>query len=308
MVPGHIFTAAAAAGGLAAVIIWMAAWRERTAAATAVVAVAAGFALGEWLLAPRPSWPPADVVGRWLLLVMPAAAAVETLAAVRGDHAWPWVLRMVVAALVAPILLQGTIYIADAGGAGSRQWSMTRIGFTYGFAAIGLLTGWTTIMAVADHRQGRAVTFALALIVVAAGLAIVMSGYATGGLVGVPLAAALLGAAVANCRSSDCGALRNAAGFGTVGLFAMVFVGHWFSSLGALPAVLLLVSPLALLVLQLPRLAWRRGWVLTLAAMAAVSIPVAGAILAALGTFADDAQPPAPGNEPTMQDYINFGK
>lgn len=306
MDPVLTLTAAAAAGGLAAAVTGLAGCRSRAAAAGTVVAVAAGFGLGAWLLGPRPAWPPTDVVGRWLLAVVPAAAGIETLGA--GRRGWPWILRLALAAFIAPVLLFGTVYVSDAAGAGSRLWSGTRIGVTYGVVAAGLLAVWSTVLAVADHRQARPATLALGFIVFAAGIAVAVSGYATGGLLGVPLAAALMGATFANLRSSDPGTLRNAAGFATVGLFALVLVGHWFGSLGVRPAMLLLASPVALAVLRLPVVAGRSGWARAMAAILAVGLPVAGAIIAALCTFADEAKPSAPDGGPTFQDYINFGK
>jgi len=306
--PLAIFTAAAAAGAIAAVLAWFAGRWPRIASAGAVVAVACGFGLGAWLLRARPSWPPGDVVGRWLLVVVPSAALVEVLAAAGTGRLWPWMFRGVIAALLAPALLDGTVYVSDAAGAGSRQWSVARIAATYGVVAVCLIGTWFAVAAAAGRSSGRIVTLAVGLIVAAAGIAVAISGYATGGTLGIPLAAALIGAGMASFFLDDSGWLCNATGFGVVGLFAQVLVGHWFGSLSLLATGLLLASPLALGALRLPLIDRRGGWVKGLAAITVTGIPVACAMMAALGTFADDVNPAASGSGPTLNDYYNLGK
>jgi hypothetical protein len=150
----------------------------------------------------------------------------------------------------------------------------------------------------------------LALVAACAGVTIMLSGYASGGQLGFPLAAALGGAAVASLvigRNPD---LRGVLGVGLVTHFALLLAGRFFGKLTTANAVLLLAAPLLGWLPELPYV--RRLGPRTRGSMRVVlaAVPLLAAlILANQKSKADSASPSTPGSKETsIEDYLNFGK
>src|ERR1700730_9235772 len=109
--PLQILTAMALAFALAAIALFASSWLWskpglRFRAVGEVIAIGIRFAAGCWWLGARPHWPPREDLDRLLLIVLPAAGAVEIFAALLGPR--PCVrqpLRLVVAAAAAPVVL-----------------------------------------------------------------------------------------------------------------------------------------------------------------------------------------------------------
>jgi hypothetical protein len=148
----------------------------------------------------------------------------------------------------------------------------------------------------------------LALTCIGAAVTVMYSGYATGGQLGIPLAGALLGVAVASQVVSKPPSLTGAVGIGIVGLFALLVVGRFFAVLTTTHAILLLTAPLLCWLTEIPSVrkwpAWERG----LLAVALVSVPLAVAVIQAQQKFVEDSHAPSQPGEPSSQDYQDFGK
>ena len=92
-----------------------------------------------------------------------------------------------------------------------------------------------------------------------------------------------------------------------VGLFAVVVIGHFFGELTWHQAALLFFAPLLCWLTALPylrRLGPRRRGLAQVAL-----VPVAVAMAQARQKLVEDSRPPAGGSgEPSLQDYMDFGK
>jgi hypothetical protein len=274
--------------------------------------LAVGFFAGVWVLGVRPRFPPREDQDRWLLVLLPAAVAVENAAAALARlPRLAWSLRLALAAAAAPILLYGSSYVADLSGPGSREWTQGKAGLILGGLAASLAAVWILLDRLARRSARGAVPLALALAAAGGGVVVLLSGYSSGGQLGFPLAAGLAGAAAASFFLRGNPDLRGVLGVGIVGLFALLVVGRFFGKLTTTNAVLLFAAPLLAWLPELPflgRIGPRRrafaGWSLT-------GLPVALALVLAWQKFqADSARPSTPSGtpQPSVQDYLDFGK
>src|SRR5262249_39612847 len=78
---------------------------------------------------------------------------------------------------------------------------------------------------------GRSVPLAVTVACGGAAVTIMLSGYASGGQLGLPLTGALAGATVASFLLAGKPELQGLLGPGVVGLFALLIAGHFFSDL-----------------------------------------------------------------------------
>src|SRR5712692_1943360 len=126
----------------------------------------------------------------------------------------------------------------------------------------------------------------------------------------MPLAGAVVGVLVASMalRNADC--VANTLGFAVVGLFALILMGHFFGVLTWTNAALLFFAPVLVAFPELPpfrrissKLRAGVGIVLT-------TVPVVIAMALAMQKMAEQSPRPSSGDtqEPTLDDYMNFGK
>ncbi|HMC88041.1 MAG TPA: hypothetical protein VKI17_00770 [Gemmataceae bacterium] len=314
--PVVILKAAAAAAALAVGILLLCGWPWRAphpvrTAAGGALAVGAGFFAGAWLLDLRFHFPPSEDQDRLLFVLAPAAVGVEIIAAALRRAAWMgWLLRLALAAVAARIILHNSSYITDLAGPGSREWPVGQtwiilLGLAGALAAI-----WALLSLLLARSSAWSVPATLALVAACAGVTIMLSGYASGGQLGFPLAAALGGAAVASLvlgRNPD---LRGVLGVGMVTLFALLLAGRFFGKLTTVNAALLFAAPLLGWLPELPYV--RRLGPRTRGSMRVVlaAVPLLLAlILANQKSEADAASPSTPGSKETsIEDYLNFGK
>src|SRR4029453_13222756 len=125
------------------------------------------------------------------IVVLPAAVVAEIIAAASARAGW--VVRLVVAALATPVLLYGSSYVTDLTGPESREWSPAKAWLIFSSLAVALFAAWSGLNRLAVRTGERTPLWCLAGAALASGVVIMMSGYATGGQFGVPLAAALGG-------------------------------------------------------------------------------------------------------------------
>jgi hypothetical protein len=305
--------AAAVAAGLVLALAWP--WRVAPPSRAAlgwVLGVAAGFALGFYLgvrwFGWTINWPPTEGKDRLLLVVLPAAVLVECLAAFRRVRWWlAWPMRLVVAAGAARVILHGSITLVPGPFPDERTWSAEETPVR--LAVLGLLLAglWLSSALLIRQAPGWSVPLALAVVGGGAGVTIMVSGSLEDGGLGFPLAGALAGAALASLLVRPPVDGAHAIGLGTVGLFGLVILGHFFSELSETNAWLLLGAPLLGWLPELPYVRRLRRPLRDGLRVLLVAIPVGWALFQASEKSRQDAQPPSsPGNGNLEQQYKEY--
>lgn len=310
--PGFLALSAGVAAIVAAVVLALCGlpWHMPPPRRTAVgwlLAVSAGFSIGCWLLHVAPRWPLAEDRDRLLAVVLPGVLLVELLSAA-GLPSWlAWILRLIIAGAAAPVLLHGSVYLASGETGDALAWSTAgRCGRLLLLAAI-LASVWAALRLVEQRRPSRALPFSLGLTCCGAGLVIMLSGYASGGQLGLILGGALVGAVVGSWPLRDAARAPGVIGLGAVGLFSLLLVGHYFGSLTAGHAAVLFAAPLANL-LPVARWTGRCGaWATAAATVLLVLLPVAIVLVQAGNRFRDNSQRPSPSGATRASDYSDFG-
>jgi hypothetical protein len=273
--------------------------------------IGAGFFLGCWVLRMRPHWPPRDDQDRLFVLVLPAMLLVELLAALPEVSLWlVWPLRLAVMTGGARVMLHGTSYITDLTGPGTREWSPALAGLIFcGLAALAG-TVWVLLTFLARRAPGPSVPLSLAVVSAGAAVTVMLSGYATGGQIGLPLAASVVGAMAAMLVVTRSSRGTGPLGVPIIGLFSLLVIGRFFGELASAPAILLFCAPLLGWLTELPYVRQLPTWARGLARLILVGTLVLAVVAYAERKFVDDSQSTsgsAP-QEPSVQDYIDFGR
>ena len=152
----------------------------------------AGFSLGCCMLGKIPHWPPVEDQDRLLLLVLPAVIVVELLGALPKVSRWIiWPLRVALAAGVAPVLLHGTSYLSEQAGPDTAAWSTAQACLILGGLAASLVLLWALLTVLSARVSGVSTAVCLAIASAGAGLAVMISGYMSGGQNGLALSGAV---------------------------------------------------------------------------------------------------------------------
>ncbi len=275
-----------------------------------VLGLGAGLLLGSWLLGNRPHWPPREDQDRFLGLVLPAVVVVELLAAFPRVPRWLiWPLRAVVVVAVAPVLLHGSSYLTDQNGPGTADWSTTQACLILGGMAAFLGTVWTLLARLSLRAPGVSPAVCLAITCAGAAVTVMLSGYATGGQDGLPLGAALMGAAIAVLALRWSSRGRLPLGVAVVGLYSLLVIGRFFGELSSAHAIVLFASPLLAWLPEFPGLRRLPHWARNLARVLFVGLLVSAILIAVVRSFLENA--PAGDSEseaPTADDYSNSGR
>jgi hypothetical protein len=202
-------------------------------------------------------------------------------------------------------LLHDSTYLSDLTGPGSAEWTPAGATLRLGCMAAALLVVWVLLDRLMSRERGCSVPLALSLACGCAGLVAMLSGYA-GGMLVLPLSAALAGVAAGSLALPRGIDLRGVIGPGLVGLFALLVIAHYFSSLRASHAAMLFAAPLACWLPELPPFGRARPWPRGLVRVALVAIPLMFALVQAGQKFAEDSRPLARPGEPSAEDYSNF--
>jgi hypothetical protein len=196
------------------------------------------------------------------------------------------------------------MYVTDLSGPGSREWPADKTWLIFAALAVTFLGVWSALNRLTLRTQGRTPAWCLAGTVLGAGLVVMLSGYATGGQLGVPLAASLVGVALGSLVRREHPATDGALGVGVTGLFALLIVGRLFAGLTDLNAALLFFAPL---LAWLPELLPLRIYARAALRLGLVAVPVVVAIVLAQQRFAADSAQSESDIEGAI-DYTNFGK
>jgi hypothetical protein len=302
-----VVAAFAAAAAVLLLCGWPWRWRGGTLVSVgAVVGLGLGFYAGCYLACPPPRFPPREAQDRFLVVLFPAVLAVELWAALFHRPPWLiWLLRAVVAACSARVLLHDSSYLTDLSGPGTAEWTPAEAFLRLAILAAALLAVWALLGGLMSRVRGRSVPLALALTCGGAALVVMLSGYA-GGMLGLPLAAALAGVAIGSRVSPRDTDLSGTVGPGVVGLFSLLLIAHFFSSLRVSHAVLLFAAPLACWLPEVRPFARLGPRVRGLVRVLAVAVPVAFILVQAGQKFAEASGPKADENAPSADDYSNF--
>jgi hypothetical protein len=284
-----------------------------------VLSVSLGLFAGIWWFGVRPHWPPGEDQDRLLLVLFPAIILAEVIAAIifsipseenRHKLQWlAWLPRLALAALASRILLHDTSYLKDLSGPGSRQWTPEQTWIILGSLTAVLIGVWFLLARLTQREPGRTVPFTVAIACAGTAVVMMMSGYASGGPLAMPLAGAVVGIVVTSLVLKGDVNLTGVLGVAVVGLFGLLVIGHFFGELTWTNAALLFFAPLLGWLAEFPlvrrinpRIRASLGVVLT-------AIPVAIALALAQQKFIENSAPPSPDSqEPTLEDYMNFGK
>ena len=207
------------------------------------------------------------------------------------------------ATLVTPLLVYGSSYVTDHSGPGSREWTTGTAAAIFTSLATVLLLVWVLLTQLAS-RTGRSATMAVAITAAGTAVTMMLSGYATGGQLGFPLAAAVGVITFSNSRHAS-----GAVGVAIVTLFSLLVIGRLFAGLTTLNAIGLFASPLLAYVADLPQL---RQWGPRTRAALRVLLPVVPVILVlwlAQQKFAADSGVSSDkSSNATLSDYLDDHK
>ena len=267
--------AAGAVAGVCLLVIALATGSQRAASVAATLGVAAGVTLGWWWIEARPHWPTRTAADRLLVFVLPAATLIEVLACLTPR----WLghgLRLLGALAVAPVLLDGSKYVLDWAGPGTREWPTDVTILRCAGLGSALAVAWLGMTWLAQRSPRRGHLLALTLCCALAGPIVAFSGYKSGGEMAFPLTAALLGAAIASLvMIAGAGTLTSAIGLGVVAYYGLLFLGVFFASLEPVHAALMLVAPLACWLPEIPLLYRLGPWWRSAMRVVFVTLPMA---------------------------------
>ncbi len=258
-----VLGATAAAAVVAAVVMLAGVWPARTgrsglAALVDVLAVGGGIGVGCWWLGLLPKLPPVEDQDRLLLVLLPAVGVAEIAAA--AWRRWPWfgrVIRVLLALPIPALLLFGSGWLPSTwvpGGDPNAPSSWTQPEALAILLGLGVLLAvtWGLLISAARRPGGFVVPAALGLITAAAGVSIILSGYASGGLIGLPFAGVAAGALVICWLLARTHAMTGVVGVGTVLLFGLLMAGRFFAELTTTNFALLIVAPLLCWLIVVP--------------------------------------------------------
>ncbi|MEQ9410754.1 MAG: hypothetical protein RIK87_23790 [Fuerstiella sp.] len=258
-----------------------------------VPGIGAGLVTGIHLLSLSPAWPPANALDRFFALVIPAALVVELISGisrVAGQIAW-W-LRIGLAISIPRILLHGSVYLTGM----DSDWPLWRTSVAMAISAALLVGIQVLLVRLSERSPGVSIPLALCLTIQSAGMTVMLAGYIKGGAAALPVVATLAATTVVlwlvrnrSDGSAVCGTavsvLSVIVGIGVVGLFGVVFIGHFFGRLSMGSALTLLLAPLLCWVPQLPQIRPRSPLVIGLLRLVLVAIPLIVVLTLAKQTF-----------------------
>ncbi len=226
-------------------VVWPGRGRvQRPAALGPTTALALGIAAGCAILGIHPRWPLAEDQDRLLAIVLPMALGVELATAFARPRWLAWTGRLLVVGLTGRILLHGSSYITDLVGPGSREWPPGTAATVFAGLAAAQLALWFFPWRLALRTPDASHTAVLAIVTFGTALVVMLSGYATGGLIGLPIAAALAGFSAAELLMPRPACRRGPFLAAATGLTSLLMIGRFFGELATPDAILLGSAPL----------------------------------------------------------------
>ena len=271
-------------------------WRRSACWSWAIGAgvLAASGAIDQW-----PHWPALEDRARFLTVLVPLILVVETVTATMRSTRVVWIVRLALAAVVAPIVLHNTVYLAELKGRNTAEWPHSQVTIVLcGLAAL-LTLVWGMLSWLQSRTSTPAVLWVLFLDALATALTVMLSGYYRGGLMGLGLAGALAGATLASYIAQPQSRTSGNLGMCVIGIFAVVLMGRFFGTLSTGLAACLLLSPLLAWTAQLPRMrTLAPGWRGT-GRLACVVVPLIVVVFVAQRKFTAASTARSRPSEPT---------
>jgi len=299
-----------ASAAVAAIVVLLVAWPWRASnparrSLGEVLGVAAAIYLGAWMLGCKLDWPSSAKAGflstllsvvtktaeaRFFFILLPAAILVELVGTLpKAPHWLTWALRLAIAAGAARVLLHDSRYLEDRAGTGSPDWSPMVAAAWLGGLAVALRAVWLSLTGWNRRVAEPWAAAALALTAAAATVAAMLSAYGSASTLGLPLAGAMGGVAVAGLIVVRSPGADGAIGVGTVGLFGLLVIGHFFASLTILHAGVLLLAPALYWLAAIPSSDKFRPWLRGVVAVAMTALAVGSVVLHARHEFGKES-------------------
>jgi hypothetical protein len=217
----------------------------------AMIAVCSGLYSGRALLhhfgvVSALKWPPQEDQQRLLILLLPATIVIELFTAYLQR---PWItflFRLVISALALPTLLYGTVYLSGT----TSGWTPTQTGIYFSLSGILLLSVWMLIARISTTPEYMLPCLALFTISTISGLAAMLSGYLSGGLLGVPLSGSILGLILFRWLTKAPHSIAPLVGPMVITIFGILAGGHFMGEI-PLPHTLIIFCSLLLTGLSL---------------------------------------------------------
>ena len=249
----------------------MTGWFSRPGSASAynagyTLGIGLGFFAGCWVLGVQPRWRPREDLERLLVVVLPAVIGN------RAAHRAGTNTRLARLAVAPGSLGRDSPYLAARNQLYHRPHRAGDKRMVAGphlarFRGHGCRDGQQSglYFRVVPRRVSRSsLSVCLAITSAGAALTVMLSGYATGGQIGFPLAAALIGTTALALFQRQTTPGIGPLGVSLVGLFSLLLIGCFFGALSLGHAVVLLCAPL---LSWLPELShprrlppWTRDW------------------------------------------------
>ncbi|MBI3866377.1 MAG: hypothetical protein HY290_31240 [Planctomycetia bacterium] len=164
-----LFAKAMSAAGVAcaALIAALLTWKKPAGALRTSVAhclsLVLAMVVGCYVLSLTLHWPPQDGLDRLLLIVLPAVAAIELVAAATKPHWAVWLLRACLAAVAGRILLHNSSLLEGT----ATGWSAAQVRFTLAASAVLLVAVWWLHARLADRSPGISTVLVVSAVSVA---------------------------------------------------------------------------------------------------------------------------------------------
>jgi hypothetical protein len=149
-------------------------------------------------------------------------------------------------------------------------------------------TEWLLLDKAIQRVPATTVVGALVVALTAASFTVMLSGYATGGQMGLPLAAAMAGAWSAGAIMRAPPPSTAPLGIALGGLFSLLVVGRFFAKLTSGHAILLFCAPIVCAMVELPVLRRWAPWQRQAISLILVACLVCGVVVSAWIGFVRD--------------------
>src|SRR5205823_2596634 len=143
-------------------------------------------------------------------------------------------------AVAGRVLLHGSSYLDGS----SSEWTVGQTWIALVGCALLLIFVWSMLAWLAQRSGGVSIPIAVSQTCGAAGMALMLSGYLTGGKAALPLAAGLAAVAITQRLVGLRAAHPGAIGIGVVSLFSILVLGRFFGELSTVRAVTIFLAPL----------------------------------------------------------------
>jgi hypothetical protein len=302
--PVQFAKAVVASGTVSAIIVAVLTLLRRPAGSTRIntawiLGIAIGAAVGLRVMGLVPNWRPVDGLDRFLVILLPASVVIELIAGFeRVPRLAAWVLRIVLAAVAGRVLLHGSSYLDGS----ASDWTVGQIRIALVVCALLLTSVWSLLAWLGQRSGGLSIPLAVSQTCLAAGMALMLSGFLTGGKAALPLAAGVAGATIALRLVTARSACPGAIGIGVVSLFGILMLGRFFGELSTGRALAIFLAPLACWATELKVLRNRKPWVVAAVRLALVAVPLAAVLFLAQRDFAKNSSAPD-GADPEGYEY-----